>query len=360
MSITISRRCVLDLYYFAFVGITSIAQDMCPNSCIAYTGPYKSLESCPECSVSRWDVIKLKESKGKTKSPSQVFHTIPIGPVIQALHRSVEGSTALQYRVQKTLQAIADLNNPDPLNRVIDDVFCSQRYLDSYQNGRIKDADTVLMFQLDGAQLYAHKTSDTWILIWIILDLPPHLRYKKRFVIPAGVIPGPNKPKIMDSFLFVSMHHLAAIQNDGLAIWSPLKPQIYRSDLWLFIGGGDTPGVALLSGFVTHTGLKGCRRRCAVKGRHKAGTSCYYPVLLLPEDYDVEHCDHGDIDAELVTISSVQEYRDDLAYVSQARSANEFMVRFFIFHFFIVTNWINIETPQKGGNLKHLDLPRSF
>lgn len=300
---------------------------MCINTCLAYTGPFESLEVCPECSESRWNQIKLADSRGKVKCPRQVFHTIPIGPVIQALHRSVEGSTALQYRLQKTLEAVADLSRPDKLNRIIDVVFCSQQYLDAYRRGDIKEDDTVLMLQLDGAQLYAHKASDTWIIIWVILDLPPELRYKKRFVIPAAVIPGPSKPKLMDSFLFVSLHHLAAIQQDGLAIWSPLKPSIVKNKPWLLIGGGDTPGAALLSRFVTHTGAKGCRRRCPVKGRHKPNASTYYPVLLQPTDFQVPACNHGDVDPESVVVSSVKEYRDDLALVTLAHTVTEYKVR---------------------------------
>jgi hypothetical protein len=51
----------------------------------------------------------------------------------------------------------------------------------------------VLLFFIDGAQLYAHKASDYWIYIWVILDLRPGLRYKKKFVVPGGIIPGPNR-----------------------------------------------------------------------------------------------------------------------------------------------------------------------
>ena len=40
----------------------------------------------------------------------------------------------------------------------------------------INCTDMILMLSIDGAQLYAHKASDCWIYIWIILDHPPHLR----------------------------------------------------------------------------------------------------------------------------------------------------------------------------------------
>jgi hypothetical protein len=36
-------------------GITQIQTDMCINSCIAYTGPFESLEACPKCAMSRYE-----------------------------------------------------------------------------------------------------------------------------------------------------------------------------------------------------------------------------------------------------------------------------------------------------------------
>ena len=34
--------------------------DMCINSCLAYTGPYKHLEICPECGEPRYEPQKKK------------------------------------------------------------------------------------------------------------------------------------------------------------------------------------------------------------------------------------------------------------------------------------------------------------
>ena len=35
-------------------------------------------------------------------------------------------------------------------------------------------------------------------------------------------MPGPEKPKCMDLFLFPSFHHIAAVKNEGLVIWNSL------------------------------------------------------------------------------------------------------------------------------------------
>jgi hypothetical protein len=57
-----TKQLVADL-----TGIESIVHDMCVNSCLAYTGPYACLESCPMCSEERYDQFRLEESLGETK-----------------------------------------------------------------------------------------------------------------------------------------------------------------------------------------------------------------------------------------------------------------------------------------------------
>lgn len=62
------------------------------------------------------------------------------------------------------------------------------------KKGKIGDNDIVLMLSVDGAQLYAHKASDCWIYIWVIMDISPDERYNKRHILPGGFIPDSNKP----------------------------------------------------------------------------------------------------------------------------------------------------------------------
>jgi hypothetical protein len=68
---------------------------------------------------------------------------------------------------------------------------------------------------MDDAQLYRDKKSDCWIYIWILLDLAPDFHYKKQYVLPGGLIPGPNIPQHVESFL-PGLHHISALQNEGL------------------------------------------------------------------------------------------------------------------------------------------------
>lgn len=160
------------------------------------------------------------------------------------------------------------------------------------------------MFQVDRVQLYTQKASDIWIMIIILLDLPPEICYKKCFVILCAVIPGPKKLKNLDSFIFPVLHHIAALQKDGLAIWNPLNNTVFISCIWIHFARGDGPGSAQVSRFVTHNGACGCRQRCNIIGWHKPGHSMYYPVLLKLNSYYVEFCDHKDFDCAAIILGT--------------------------------------------------------
>ncbi|KIK74597.1 hypothetical protein PAXRUDRAFT_118568, partial [Paxillus rubicundulus Ve08.2h10] len=79
--------------------------------------------------------------------------------------------------------------------------------------------DIVLMVFLDGVQLYRHKDLDCWMYVWIIINLAPDQHYKKIHICPGGFIPGPNKLKNLFLFLCIGMHHITALQKEGLKIW---------------------------------------------------------------------------------------------------------------------------------------------
>jgi hypothetical protein len=76
-------------------GVVPLIHDMCPNTCVAYTGPFAELESCPECGEPRFDPIRLQASGGLVKIARQEFHTIPLGLQLQALWATPAGATSI-------------------------------------------------------------------------------------------------------------------------------------------------------------------------------------------------------------------------------------------------------------------------
>lgn len=196
----------------------------------------------------------------------------------------------------------------------------------------LKDGSTVVIFHIDGAQIYRSKQSDTWIWVWSLGNLSPDNRFKKRYVMPGGFIPGPNKPKNMDSFLFRTFHHLAALQNcvDGLPVWDGERKELFFTDIFFLYATADTPGMAYLSGLVGHSGRYGCRLYCKQPGRHKHRSPQYYPARLKPMNYTIEGCDFPDIPwGEPAEPPDVKEkrYLDNLAYLLASRNQREYQLR---------------------------------
>jgi hypothetical protein len=207
---------------------------------------------------------------------------------------------------------------------IIKDFFFGQAYIDKVDEEFIKAHDMVLMFSMDGAQLYASKTSDCWIYIWIVFDYIPGTHYKKKHVLTGGFIPGPNKPKHPDSFTFPGLHHLAALQREGLPIWNCITNTVDICHPFLSLATADGPGMTYLNGLVGHQGKKGCHLFCSLPGHHKRGKPHYYPALLKPTNYSVQGSDHPDIDINKLPSMSSKVYEQSLEFVVGSSSETQY------------------------------------
>ncbi|TFK20915.1 hypothetical protein FA15DRAFT_546535, partial [Coprinopsis marcescibilis] len=285
-------------------GIVPIIADMCPDSCMAYTGPFQDRDTCIECGKARYlDKTRTVRGTAKTeKVAAQQFYTIPIAPFLQALHSSPDNARLLRYRQEKTQEIMTRFKNPTTgeINITeIDDFFCGTEYLKAVIEGDIEDNDIVLVTSIDGAQLYEMKHSDCWIYIWIIMDLPPNYRYKKQYLIPGGVIPGPNKPKNIDSFMFPGLAHVRAAQTEGLMVWDAATGSHVKRQPIPVCGTADGPGLTNFSGLVGHIGYLSCQCYCGIKGRRESlHAKRYHPAIFKPNDMDprLESSNHSDVD----------------------------------------------------------------
>ena len=73
----------------SITGVGSVIHAMCKNSCLAFTGPFADLDHCPKCG-------EPKFCPG-TKKFQQEFHTILLGPVLQALWRDASSARNFYY-----------------------------------------------------------------------------------------------------------------------------------------------------------------------------------------------------------------------------------------------------------------------
>ena len=228
--------------------------------------------------------------------------------MIQALYGSLETAKKMHYCERTTADILEHARTHGGSIREYSNTTYSQDYLDAVETGKIKKDDVLVQLSLDGAQLYQDKESDCWIFVYVIHNLAPNLHYKKKFIIPAGFIPGPAKPKNMDSFLFATLYHISALQREGLQIWdASTQTHIPHSFLFIFVTA-DGPAMAMISGMVGHSGKFGCRLYCGLPGRHRERDGHYFPVMLKPNNYDIAGCDHNNI-----TFSHLKQYQQDVS-----------------------------------------------
>jgi hypothetical protein len=309
-------------------GVVSVSDDMCINSCHAFTGPFADKEACTICSTPRYTTVN--SGRSQRQIPRQQMTTIPLGPQIQALRRSVHGANAMRYRDQK-ISAINEAfpGLDDGLDAIYDDIFCGSDVLDLAEDLNLTSHDTTVIFSLDGAQLYQSKKSDTWIAIWIITNYDPKTRYRSKHVLPAAIVPGPGKPKNIDSFLFRTFHHFSAIQREdngaGIKMYDAIDHDVFSSRTCLLCGTADAVGLIEIDGRVGHHGKHGCRKGCPFHGRHKPSSGHYFAAHLKPNDYTVEDCNHPDFDFRQFDHQlSPETYNRNLASVVNSLDQNDY------------------------------------
>ncbi|KAG2741596.1 hypothetical protein P692DRAFT_201842245 [Suillus brevipes Sb2] len=247
--------------------VVPIVRDMCINTCLAFTGPFAHLDQ--------------DASTDRKKVARQRFDTFPVGPQLQALWHHPDQACKMHWREDQTKKIFEELKMTGGVPRIYEDIVHGKEYLDACQSGTIKDGDSVLMLLIDGAQLYESKQSDCWIYIWVIFDHAPEERYKKKYVLPGGIIPGLKKPKNLDSL---------SIQTEGLLIWDSVRAILFRSNPFLFIA----------------------TLYCGLPGRHKPGAPTYYPALLQPDLHHQLRCDHPDVPMDHLPAAGSYNYQDNM------------------------------------------------
>ena len=93
------------------------------------------------------------------------------------------------------------------------------------------------MLLINGVQLYQSKQSDCWIYIWVLMDLTPELCYNNKYVLPGSFIPGPNKPKNLDYFMYTGLHHLVVLQErQSMYLGLPNGTHLYITSVLILLG----------------------------------------------------------------------------------------------------------------------------
>jgi Transposase family tnp2 len=298
--------------------IVPLIYDMCHRSCVAYMGSFSNLTHCPECGNPQFDPLQPDKMK-----PHRRFSTIPLGPQLQALWHSPESTAAMGYHVNETQKILDELAQNGHIS-TYEDFFHGWEYLEAIHQGDIQPGDITLMLSINNTQLYQNKQSNCWMYVWLMPNLSPNMRYTKKQICPGGFIPGPHPPKHVESFLFPGLHHLTALQIEGLRIWDASQCQVFTSNPYFLIGATDSPGLIHLNGLVGHQGAYSCQFYCPLKGCWFAAARHYYPAHLKPDNYHAQGCNHADVDIKHLQQASPAEYLANLTFLLASATDSQY------------------------------------
>lgn len=237
-------------------GLNPILYDCCPNSCCCFVGPHASAEKCPYCDTPR------RGSDGRTRKS---FVYIPLIPRLTALFKNPDLSTKMKYRSEHvhTPEMISDIFDGSIYRNLLDKrvVVDGQQLSHTYFSD---PRDIALGLSTDGFAPFHHRKSTAWPLIAFNYNLPPELRFHNEYTLCLGVIPGPEKPKDVDSFLWPAIEELLRLAV-GVRAYDVLHSVLFVLHAYLIIVSGDIPAISMLLNVKGHNGFSPCRA-CRITG----------------------------------------------------------------------------------------------
>jgi hypothetical protein len=253
-------------------GLKPELYDCCPNSCLCYVGKYADLQECPHCKETRLD---------RHGRPRRRFSYIPLIPRLKAFLADQEQAAKMAYRAEY-------MHLPDVIKDVFDGVLYrnllgklvtpvggpTQRH--AYFGGA---TDVALGLSTDGYAPFRRRKKTAWPIIIFNYNLPPDVRFHLENVLCLGVVPGPQKPKDFDSFLWPLVLELLQLELGVPAVDAHTGTRVELRAFLLYVFG-DIPAVSMVMRMKGHNGICPCRF-CTIRGVRIPGsenTTHYVPL----------------------------------------------------------------------------------
>lgn len=269
-------------------GIKVTLTPMCRETCILFAGKYEEKESCPFCNQPKL--------LARTQKPVRYFAHIDLATRLQAMYASPEYAEALSYRSQHEPplteddfaaadarpassgsglpglnQDLHDLPDDARFTNVYDSAFlqslrAKKVVMDGrvYQHRYLSDPrDIILGLGTDGFTLFKRGSgrgggSSSWVLLLVNYNLSPKIRMLREHVLLLGIIPGPNNPRDICSFLHVFIEQMIDLGTNGIRAWDCLRQEWFRLRAYLCFVVGDLPAMASMMCSIGHNGIYPC------------------------------------------------------------------------------------------------------
>jgi hypothetical protein len=136
--------------------------------------------------------------------------------------------------------------------------------------------DIALGLCTDGVGPLKTRKVSCWPLVIVNYNLPPDLMFLLDYIMSLGVIPGPNKPKDSDSFLWPLTEEMLQLAK-GVQVFDVLDSEYFLLRAFLIQVFSDIPAVSMLLCMTGHNGFCPCRL-CSITGIRIPGQSKPYYV----------------------------------------------------------------------------------
>ena len=170
--------------------IPSENYDCCINDCIIYRREYKDLDQCPKCMKSRY--LRRK------KVAQNTFKYLPLSSRIKRMFSN--------KKVSQLIQSHSDATSDSD---VVSNLHQSPGWKELYE--KTGDARALsLSLCTDGMNPFSKEKTkySMWPIQIACLNLPHHIRYQPGSMMLIGIIPGPEEPKAVDTYLSVLVEEI--------------------------------------------------------------------------------------------------------------------------------------------------------
>jgi hypothetical protein len=109
----------------------------------------------------------------------------------------------------------------------------------------------MITMSIDGMNSFMNmSTHSTWPIVLVILNLPPLLCSKQKYIMMSGLIPGPQQPgNDIDTYFMHLIEDLKELwYNDGVHVWDEHKHEYFGLKAILFMTVSDSLVSRNLSG----------------------------------------------------------------------------------------------------------------
>jgi hypothetical protein len=126
------------------------------------------------------------------------------------------------------------------------------------------ERDIALGLSTDGFAPFRKRKQTCWPIILFNYNLPPEVRFQKKYCIHVATVPGPKKPWDWDSFCWPLAQELIQLEM-GVKAFDAISLSIFLLHAYLILVFGDIPAMALVMRMKGQNGISPCRI-CEIKG----------------------------------------------------------------------------------------------